>query len=158
MISAINQSIMYGSEQINQHNDRWPITSSLKLISSVLGTVILGTELLPVKDKLVSLLNSAMDKFKRVGLTYTSKGALYKIELSQAPGVDKQLNGSLIIDLETFACAYDITTAVTMMNGAQNKTGTIQLVDAGGIVESNVREALGKLGLTSPVYDGCCIS
>jgi len=157
MISAINQSIMYGSEQINQHNDRWPITSSLKLISSVLGTVILGAELSTVKSKLVSLLNNAMVEFNRVGLTHTDDGALYIIDLDRESGVDKTLSGNLKIDLNTFVCTYDITTETTFMSGAREEIGTIQLVEKGVIVESNVREALGKLGLSSQ-SDSCCIS
>jgi len=148
---------MYGSEQINQHNDRWPITSSLKLISSVLGTVILGAELSTVKSKLVSLLNNAMDKFNRVGLTHTNDGALYIIDLDRESGVDKTLSGNLKIDLNTFVCTYDITTGTTFMSGARDEIGTIQLVEKGVIVESNVREALGKLGLSSQ-SDSCCIS
>jgi len=157
MISAINQSIMYGSEQINQHNDRLPITSSLKLISSVLDIVILGSEFKTVKDELVSLLDKAMVKFKRVGLTHISGDALYIIDLEQKSGVEMTLNGSLKIDLTTFECTYDITTGTTMMHGAQSMTGNIQLVQKGLIVESNVREALGKLGLSSQ-SDRCCIS
>jgi hypothetical protein len=148
---------MYGSDQINQHNDKWPITSSLKLISSVLGTVILGAELSTVKSELVSLLNNAVVKFTRVGLTHTNDGKLYIIDLDRESRVDKTLSGKLKIDLNTFLCTYDITTGTTFMSGARDEIGTIQLVEQGVIVESNVREALGKLGLSSQ-SDSCCIS